>query len=128
MQKIFFSSHPSFLCLINVPVNTARVFIVLLALAHKALFFRDKLCSGKMTFAALIIKSPFYHQVINPRLLYGNIFCVPLCRMISTVLATFMKGFDVKALRAFRVLRPLRLVSGVPSKIFKILRPFKMLM
>ncbi len=26
------------------------------------------------------------------------------------------EGFDVKALRAFRVLRPLRLVSGVPSK------------
>lgn len=26
-------------------------------------------------------------------------------------------GFDVKALRAFRVLRPLRLVSGVPSKL-----------
>lgn len=25
-------------------------------------------------------------------------------------------GLDVKALRAFRVLRPLRLVSGVPSK------------
>lgn len=25
-------------------------------------------------------------------------------------------GFDVKALRAFRVLRPLRLVSGVPSR------------
>ena len=25
--------------------------------------------------------------------------------------------FDVKALRAFRVLRPLRLVSGVPSKL-----------
>lgn len=25
------------------------------------------------------------------------------------------EGFDVKALRAFRVLRPLRLVSGVPS-------------
>lgn len=25
-------------------------------------------------------------------------------------------GFDMKALRAFRVLRPLRLVSGVPSK------------
>lgn len=24
-------------------------------------------------------------------------------------------GFDMKALRAFRVLRPLRLVSGVPS-------------
>ncbi|KAF7393973.1 hypothetical protein HZH68_010792 [Vespula germanica] len=36
--------------------------------------------------------------------------------MMSTVLAMLMKeGFDVKALRAFRVLRPLRLVSGVPS-------------
>lgn len=36
--------------------------------------------------------------------------------MISTVLQHLMKeGFDVKALRAFRVLRPLRLVSGVPS-------------
>lgn len=37
--------------------------------------------------------------------------------MLSTVLTSVMKeGFDVKALRAFRVLRPLRLVSGVPSK------------
>ena len=27
-----------------------------------------------------------------------------------------IEGFDVKALRAFRVLRPLRLISGVPSK------------
>lgn len=36
-------------------------------------------------------------------------------------------GFDMKALRAFRVLRPLRLVSGVPSELlvrFKI-RYFK---
>ena len=31
-----------------------------------------------------------------------------------------IEGFDVKALRAFRVLRPLRLVSGVPSKYKKI--------
>ncbi len=31
-------------------------------------------------------------------------------------MASFIpKGFDIKALRAFRVLRPLRLVSGVPS-------------
>ena len=36
---------------------------------------------------------------------------------MSTVLSTLkIEGFDVKALRAFRVLRPLRLVSGVPSK------------
>lgn len=37
-------------------------------------------------------------------------------RLFSTVLSVLdQKGFDVKALRAFRVLRPLRLVSGVPS-------------
>jgi voltage-dependent calcium channel L type alpha-1D len=37
--------------------------------------------------------------------------------MISTLLSTLMSEgtLDVKALRAFRVLRPLRLVSGVPS-------------
>lgn len=39
--------------------------------------------------------------------------------MISTALSNLVKeGFDVKALRAFRVLRPLRLVSGVPSKFY----------
>lgn len=38
-------------------------------------------------------------------------------RGISAVLTALSKDtFDVKALRAFRVLRPLRLVSGVPSK------------
>lgn len=41
--------------------------------------------------------------------------------MISTALSNLVReGFDVKALRAFRVLRPLRLVSGVPSKNFNI--------
>ncbi|XP_076224247.1 ca[2+]-channel protein alpha[[1]] subunit D isoform X7 [Nomia melanderi] len=43
-------------------------------------------------------------------------FSIVVIGMVSTVLAMLMKeGFDVKALRAFRVLRPLRLVSGVPS-------------
>uniref|UniRef100_A0A1B6BZP2 Voltage-dependent L-type calcium channel subunit alpha n=1 Tax=Clastoptera arizonana TaxID=38151 RepID=A0A1B6BZP2_9HEMI len=43
-------------------------------------------------------------------------FTIVVIGMISTVLTNVMKeGFDVKALRAFRVLRPLRLVSGVPS-------------
>ena len=38
------------------------------------------------------------------------------CRLFSVFLATLdLKAFDVKALRAFRVLRPLKLVSGVPS-------------
>jgi voltage-dependent calcium channel L type alpha-1D len=34
---------------------------------------------------------------------------------LTTVLSDVMGGLDVKALRAFRVLRPLRLVSGLPS-------------
>ncbi|XP_046597260.1 muscle calcium channel subunit alpha-1 isoform X2 [Neodiprion lecontei] len=43
-------------------------------------------------------------------------FTIVVIGMISTAMVWFMKeGFDVKALRAFRVLRPLRLVSGVPS-------------
>ncbi|XP_013782455.2 muscle calcium channel subunit alpha-1-like, partial [Limulus polyphemus] len=43
-------------------------------------------------------------------------FIIVVIGLISTALSTLMKeGFDVKALRAFRVLRPLRLVSGVPS-------------
>ncbi|XP_055598215.1 muscle calcium channel subunit alpha-1 isoform X2 [Uranotaenia lowii] len=43
-------------------------------------------------------------------------FTIVVIGMISTALSSLMKeGFDVKALRAFRVLRPLRLVSGVPS-------------
>ncbi|CAL7937216.1 unnamed protein product [Xylocopa violacea] len=43
-------------------------------------------------------------------------FSIVVIGMVSIVLTMLMKeGFDVKALRAFRVLRPLRLVSGVPS-------------
>ncbi|GCC21202.1 hypothetical protein chiPu_0019669, partial [Chiloscyllium punctatum] len=43
---------------------------------------------------------------------------VGLCTVALEHLSPSAKsaGFDVKALRAFRVLRPLRLVSGVPSK------------
>lgn len=44
---------------------------------------------------------------------------LPFCSIISQVLSSIQhKGFDVKALRAFRVLRPLRLVSRAPSKSF----------
>lgn len=46
-------------------------------------------------------------------------FIIVVIGLISTALAKMdIQGFDVKALRAFRVLRPLRLVSGVPSRIF----------
>ncbi|XP_038604664.1 voltage-dependent L-type calcium channel subunit alpha-1S [Tachyglossus aculeatus] len=40
---------------------------------------------------------------------------INLIQSSSTPLSSKGAGFDVKALRAFRVLRPLRLVSGVPS-------------
>ncbi|XP_022081221.1 voltage-dependent L-type calcium channel subunit alpha-1D-like [Acanthaster planci] len=45
-------------------------------------------------------------------------FIIVIIGVVSTILshtAQQIAGFDVKALRAFRVLRPLRLVSGVPS-------------
>ena len=44
-------------------------------------------------------------------------YSVFIFSVVSTILSSLaIEGFDVKALRAFRVLRPLRLVSGVPSK------------
>ncbi|GFG39870.1 hypothetical protein Cfor_08850, partial [Coptotermes formosanus] len=43
-------------------------------------------------------------------------FTIVVIGLLSSALSNLMReGFDVKALRAFRVLRPLRLVSGVPS-------------
>ena len=43
---------------------------------------------------------------------------ISLLRIATILVKAFLSSgsFDVKALRAFRVLRPLRLVSGVPSK------------
>lgn len=43
-------------------------------------------------------------------------FALDTINMIAGVPTEKGGGFDMKALRAFRVLRPLRLVSGVPSK------------
>ncbi|XP_076859962.1 calcium channel, voltage-dependent, L type, alpha 1S subunit, b [Brachyhypopomus gauderio] len=42
-------------------------------------------------------------------------FAVDIINMIAGIPTEKKGGFDMKALRAFRVLRPLRLVSGVPS-------------
>ncbi|KAF4532564.1 hypothetical protein B566_EDAN008488, partial [Ephemera danica] len=42
-------------------------------------------------------------------------FTIVVIGIISTALSNLNLNLDVKALRAFRVLRPLRLVSGVPS-------------
>lgn len=45
-------------------------------------------------------------------------FLIVVIGMLTPVLSYInIKDLDVKALRAFRVLRPLRLVSGVPSKL-----------
>ena len=51
----------------------------------------------------------------------GTLSIICCYRVVSTILSTMkIDQFDVKALRAFRVLRPLRLVSGVPSKTIHI--------
>lgn len=40
-----------------------------------------------------------------------------LSSFLSVILVQYnVQGFDVKSLRAFRVIRPLKLVNGVPSK------------
>ena len=46
------------------------------------------------------------------------VYALPPSRSVVQVMMSFLniEGVDVKALRAFRVLRPLRLVSGVPSE------------
>lgn len=55
--------------------------------------------------------------LVKVRNMKNETYFLFLCRLLSSALSNLMKeGFDVKALRAFRVLRPLRLVSGVPSK------------
>lgn len=69
---------------------------------------------------------PSYLYFSSPSLYLLSSLC---SRLFSVVLEMITKdadsggqsggkpgGFDVKALRAFRVLRPLRLVSGVPSE------------
>ncbi|XP_037069843.1 muscle calcium channel subunit alpha-1-like isoform X3 [Pollicipes pollicipes] len=62
-----------------------------------------------------------YGFVLHPGAYLRNVwnildFSIVVIGIVSTALSSLIEeGFDVKALRAFRVLRPLRLVSGVPS-------------
>uniref|UniRef100_T1E1N8 Voltage-dependent L-type calcium channel subunit alpha n=1 Tax=Cupiennius salei TaxID=6928 RepID=T1E1N8_CUPSA len=71
--------------------------------------------------AECVMKIIAYGLVLHPGAYLRNTwnlldFIIVVIGVISTALSNLMKeGFDVKALRAFRVLRPLRLVSGVPS-------------
>ncbi|XP_063153767.1 voltage-dependent L-type calcium channel subunit alpha-1S isoform X2 [Candoia aspera] len=56
-------------------------------------------------------------NVLDFTIVFLGVFTVILERisLMESALLSGQGGFDVKALRAFRVLRPLRLVSGVPS-------------
>ncbi|XP_043196531.1 muscle calcium channel subunit alpha-1-like [Amphibalanus amphitrite] len=71
--------------------------------------------------AECIMKIIAYGFLLHPAAYLRNVwnlldFSIVVIGLISTALSSLIKeGFDVKALRAFRVLRPLRLVSGVPS-------------
>jgi hypothetical protein len=54
--------------------------------------------------------------------LFFEIFMYLFNSFLSVILVKYnVQGFDVKSLRAFRVIRPLKLVNGVPSKyIYKL--------
>ncbi|KAK9404409.1 voltage-dependent L-type calcium channel subunit alpha-1S [Crotalus adamanteus] len=56
-------------------------------------------------------------NVLDFTIVFLGVFTVILERisLMESALLSGQGGFDVKALRAFRVLRPLRLVSGIPS-------------
>lgn len=51
--------------------------------------------------------------VLDKQLLMLSPYCCCVCRILATVGA----DFDLRTLRAVRVLRPLKLVSGIPSKL-----------
>ncbi|UYV78983.1 hypothetical protein LAZ67_17000555 [Cordylochernes scorpioides] len=70
--------------------------------------------------AECIMKIIAYGFVLHPGAYLRNVwnlmdFIIVAIGVISVSLQSLKTGLDVKALRAFRVLRPLRLVSGVPS-------------
>ncbi|XP_064631937.1 muscle calcium channel subunit alpha-1-like isoform X8 [Lineus longissimus] len=68
-----------------------------------------------------VIKILAYGFVLHPGAYLRNgwnilDFIIVVIGLVSVVMSQLqMENFDVKALRAFRVLRPLKLVSGVPS-------------
>lgn len=45
-----------------------------------------------------------------------SIVSLIVCLIVTRMLATVGADFDLRTLRAVRVLRPLKLVSGIPSK------------
>ena len=68
-------------------------------------------------FSAIIAKGFWQHDEAYLRNTWNFLdFAIVMIGFLDIFLSTMqLEGFDAKALRAFRVLRPLRLVSGVPS-------------
>ena len=68
-------------------------------------------------FSAIIAKGFWQHEEAYLRNTWNFLdFTIVMIGFVDVFLSTMqLEGFDAKALRAFRVLRPLRLVSGVPS-------------
>ena len=68
-------------------------------------------------FSAIIAKGFWQHEEAYLRNTWNFLdFTIVMIGFLDIFLSTMqLEGFDAKALRAFRVLRPLRLVSGVPS-------------
>ena len=68
-------------------------------------------------FSAIIAKGFWQHEEAYLRNTWNFLdFAIVMIGFLDIFLSTMqLEGFDAKALRAFRVLRPLRLVSGVPS-------------
>ena len=68
-------------------------------------------------FSAIIAKGFWQHEEAYLKNTWNFLdFTIVMIGFLDIFLSTMqLEGFDAKALRAFRVLRPLRLVSGVPS-------------
>ncbi|KAL4823708.1 hypothetical protein H8958_007278 [Nasalis larvatus] len=94
---------------------------------------REELCTSFRGIIETFLKIIAYGLLLHPNAYVRNgwnllDFVIVIVGLFSVILEQLTKeteggnhssgksgGFDVKALRAFRVLRPLRLVSGVPS-------------
>lgn len=66
----------------------------------------------------LQVDSPILHRSNHYFNILSSTVIIFFHRLATILVKALMSSgaFNVKALRAFRVLRPLRLVSGVPSK------------
>lgn len=67
------------------------------------------------------MQAEFIHQIFasiekHAATVQVSVILIPCC-YVCRILATVGADFDLRTLRAVRVLRPLKLVSGIPSKL-----------